>query len=235
MQDTILTTTLLETGIVQSFQNRLRETRQVLGVMYDHLVVNIEAIRTARIKSKPYLQMGVAYELFLKNIQDYLVKLDNWEVDFLRQMGVDLDMTDDPEQIEHDLKKLVDHYERTYLLELLEILDAIERLDTRWRNTQHVRPGRLAHRICSTIQATLQSFQENIQEYLETQYEIRRMTSDDLIGTYPPLDTTRIVFREDRNTSDDFVVSRIICHAYSRKGRLFRKASVGVITRGANQ
>lgn len=235
MHKNTLASALFGTSTVQGFRNRLSETRHVLGVAYEDLIINIGAIQAAKIKSKPYLQMGVAYGLFVKNVQDYLAKLSNWEADFLRQMMTDLDMTDDPEQIELDLVKLVDHYERTYLLELLEILDAIERLDARWRSIQHIRPGRVAHQICSTMQTTLQTLQESLREHLETRYEIHRMTSDDLVGTYPPINTTRIVFREDRNTSDDFVVSRVICHAYSRKGRLFRKASVGVITRGANQ
>jgi len=233
MQDTN-TVQLLDSSIVQGFKNRFWETVRILDEGYERLISSIEVIKGTSIKSKRYVQMGVAYDFFVRNLQDYRAKLRDLETGFSKQIDREIDVDEDLDEVDRQLHKLVDQNERNYLLELLELLDAAARLETRWKSIPHS-PKRQAYHLYSKAHDALRTFFREIETHLDTHYDVRRMTSDDCIGAYPPFETTRIAFREDNKTSDDIVVSRVISHAYSRKGRLFRKASVVVITKGANR
>lgn len=140
-------------------------------------------------------------------------------------------MQNDNDELEELLDDFIRHLrreEKEDLLKLLEALDAIERIRDRL-NRQRNMTNKLQTR-CRNIQALLDDFYTMFRVHLIEVYDVNAMTDDTLIGQYPPFETTKVILREDNNSTDDIVVTRILEHGYMWGNKLLRKANVIVKT-----
>jgi len=121
----------------------------------------------------------------------------------------------------------LERQERDGFLSILKILDTIERLN--------------GYQIPNTG-AGGEIFSENLLELQEVTVimgtviatALRRRKIDEVplvVGMYPPLETTRILSRDDDQINDDVVISKIVEKGYTWRSSVLRKASVVIHAR----
>jgi len=141
--------------------------------------------------------------------------LDEWP-DWLDNLG---------ETIE-DYDRQLEWQYRVDLVNLIELLDAAERLV----NLEIPSATARGKAYCSALKRLKQTTQ-SLGKRLRNSLKGRRLRVIDLhMGQYPPVETTRVVLREDDGTGDDVVVTQIVEKGYLWKGTVLRKAAVVIAT-----
>jgi hypothetical protein len=133
-----------------------------------------------------------------------------------------LDFLDDLEDTLEDYEHRLERQYHVDLLDLVKILDTVERVIT-----LDIPVATLSGKeYCSALRELKQTTC-NLGKRLRNSLRGRRVKSIALnIGQYPPIETTRIVSREDSGTSDNIVITQIAEKGYLWKGQVLRKATV---------
>lgn len=209
---------------------RQRQSLDMLRAYNNRLIVVIQLLE-AKTRGKPDIR--TAYKLYaasLYNVCDLLseTSLASPAANFLKQVEQPRTEPDEPKELLEDYQRKLRRDENEILLRLIELLDASERIQQR-REKHHFQDTPVPS-IWRSMQSLLREFENNLRQHLSDVYGVEPLMDDDLIGQYPPFETTRIAYREDTNTSSDIIVARILEHGYLRDDRLLRKTVVTVKT-----
>lgn len=139
-----------------------------------------------------------------------------------------------------ELLELVEEAERntvktvqTQLLRLLEVMDHLELLDA--MEIPLPKSRRHQYSLYHQLRNKVREYHRDLKEHLTGIYNVRAITSSELLGTHPPLEITNIAFREDDSRSDNFVISKILKHGYLWNDIVLRKALVAVTAQQENK
>ena len=120
-----------------------------------------------------------------------------------------------------DLERLAENEFRKRILGLLAVTDTLERLQ------EIGLPANYATNILFTFYLMALDMQTNLQIALRR----RRIKPIPLNkGDYPPVETTRIIAKENRDTGDRLTILKVVERGYTYKGLVLRKAAVIVKT-----
>ena len=142
--------------------------------------------------------------------------------------GVDewLDFLDDLKDMLKDYERQLEQQYRVDLVDLVKALDTVERV-VMLEIPGATSGGKI---YCSALEQLKQTTQ-NLGKRLRNSLRGRRVKVIALsTGQYPPIETTRIVSREDSGSSDNVVVTRIVEKGYLWKNKVLRKAAVIIAT-----
>ena len=139
-----------------------------------------------------------------------------------------LDFLEDLEDMQKDLKRSIDYRERGLFLEVIKLLDTIERL----RGFElPLAENELDLVVRDHLQQLLKGTIE-IDQYLSQVLHRRKIRPIPLeAGDYPPIEETKIIFREDGGSGEEIIISRIVERGYFWKESILRKAAVVVTTK----
>ncbi len=138
-----------------------------------------------------------------------------------------LDHLDDLEETFEDYERRLERQYHADLMGLVKALDTVKRVTT-LDIPDATSQGKVYYRGLEQ----LKQITRNLGKRLENSLRGRRVKVIDLrTGEYPPLETTRIVSREDGGTGDDVVVTQVVEKGYLWKGKVLRKAAVIIATR----
>jgi len=127
------------------------------------------------------------------------------------------------DQLKED-DRSVDQQERAEFLEVLKVLDSIHRLQE-FDFPEAGLDGELYRGALVHLKRIIVGTGNKIEKILR----IRGVEEIELLpGEFPPIETTRIISREDGNTSEEIVISRIIEKGYIWKSKILRKAVVSL-------
>jgi molecular chaperone GrpE (heat shock protein) len=136
------------------------------------------------------------------------------------------DWLDDLRETIEDYDRQLERQYRVDLVNLIELLDAAERLV----NLDIPSATARGKAYCSALKQ-LKQITQSLGKRLRNSLKGRRVKVIDLhVGQYPPIETTRVVLREDDGTGDNVVVTQIIEKGYLWKGTVLRKAAVVIAT-----
>ena len=184
---------------------------------------------------------GKTYGEFKRSFDLFQVQLDYLLAEFSSPFGFKVDLyppksMTTQKQLEYwedlidpieDQGLGLERQERDGFLSILKILDTIERLN--------------GYQIPNTG-AGGEIFLENLLELQEITVTmgtviataLRRRKIDEVpldVGMYPPIETTRILSRDDDQINDDVVISKIVEKGYTWRSSVLRKASVVIHAR----
>jgi molecular chaperone GrpE (heat shock protein) len=183
---------------------------------------------------KKYGEFRRSFELLDVQIQSLLEKLAKQAVtppvmaSYPASKSIDewQDHLDDLEETFEDYERRLERQYRADLLGLIKATDTVERVITLDI------PGAASsgEKYYSALEQLKQTTQD-LGKRLRNSLRARRVKVIALsTGQYPPLETTRIVSREDSGTSDNVVVTQVIEEGYLWKGKVLRKAAVIIAT-----
>lgn len=144
-----------------------------------------------------------------------------------QQPAIWVDYRDDLLDALKEQMKNVQQHEKEGYLSILQILDVAERImlfsinDTGMREKSY----RRAHEKFWVLMTQI------VQVLLNGMHRRKIKEIMLLPGMYPPIATTKIIHREDNQTTDDFVISNVAEKGYTWKTAVLRKASVIIITK----
>jgi molecular chaperone GrpE (heat shock protein) len=189
---------------------------------------------TSKTAKKNYGEFKRSYDLFCVQIENALSVLKTpANIGFINAsptkqiIKIWEDYRDDLQDALKENVHILNQYEKDGFLALLQILDTTDRMQSYF---------------FLNIEARSNVYQRALEELHELTVQIRqvillclsRRTIYEiplLPGSYPSISTTRIISREDNQTTDDIVISRVAEKGYTWGNTILRKAAVVVITR----
>jgi len=137
------------------------------------------------------------------------------------------DYRDDLKDYLKEFTRTIEQYEKEGFLDILQILDVAERLEEFVFPKTTVQ-GNIYHHALEELKKLSDQIGSII---LKALYRRQIKVIPLSLGDYPPIETTRILSREDNQTNDEIVISRIIEKGYTWRAVILRKAVVIVMTK----
>lgn len=188
---------------------------------------------SSRTDKKKYGEYKRSYELFCVELENTLSSLNNpiqiELIPFPENQEINLweDYRDDLLDTQKDNVRKIAQYEKDGFLTILQILDTVERLQGL---SFPIKGSRR-----KDYKKAMEKLQKRTNEAGQTILNAlnRRKIKEIPLnpGIYPPIETTRIISRNDSQTTDEIIISRVNEKGYTWKTSLLRKAAVEVITR----
>lgn len=137
------------------------------------------------------------------------------------------DYCDDLKDELKDQARTIEQHEKDGLLLILRILDTAERFRI-FSFPETDSQGERYRRALSRLKDYTDQFSKTILPALHR----RRVNEIPLVsGAYPPLQTTRILYRDDNQTNDEIMISRVAEKGYTWKKAILRKAAIVIVTK----
>jgi len=137
------------------------------------------------------------------------------------------DYRDDLKDELKDRARTIEQQEKDGIQMILRILDTAERLQEYTYPATDLQ-GKKYRRALGKLKGYTDEFSKTILRALRR----RGINEIPLVpGVYPPMQTTRILYRDDNQTNDEIVISKVAEKGYIWKKAILRKAAVVVITK----
>jgi hypothetical protein len=182
---------------------------------------------------KNYGEFKRSYDLFCVQIENTLSALKNPVqielIPFPENQEINLweDYRDDLLDAQKGNARIIAQYEKEGFLTILQILDTVERLQGFSFPNKGPR-GKDYQKALEKLQKQTNETRQTILNALNRR-NIKEIPLNP--GIYPPIETTRIISRNDKQTNDEIIISRVNEKGYTWKTSLLRKAAVEVITK----
>ena len=170
---------------------------------------------------------GVQFQEILANLEGPVQIHSMLEKPQTRDIQQWQDYCDDLKDELKDRARTIEQQEKDSFLMILRILDTAERFQI-FTFPETDSQGERYHRALSKLKAYTVQFSKTILRTLHR----RRIHEISLVpGAYPPIQTTRILYRDDNQTNDEIMISKVAEKGYTWKRAILRKAAVVVITK----
>lgn len=189
---------------------------------------------SSQITKKNYGEFKRSYDLFCVQIENALSVLKTpIHTRFIDEspkkqiIQIWEDYRDDLQEALKENVRFIDQYEKEGFLAILQILDTTERMQSFSFPDKGAR-GKIYLRALEELhELTVQ-----IRQVILLSLSRRKINEIPLLsGFYPSITTTRIISREDNQTNDEIIISRVAEKGYTWGNTILRKAAVVVITK----
>jgi molecular chaperone GrpE (heat shock protein) len=155
--------------------------------------------------------------------------LTEYQRDFPQDAGLEewLDCLEDMEVSIEDYEREIELWDQARLLSIVELLDSAERI-TKFEVPEPKAGGEVYYRYLERLRAVTGNFSKRLRRFLGG-FNVELI--DLRIGSYPPIEKTRIVGREDGGTCGDVVITQVVENGYLWNGKILRKAAVIIADR----
>lgn len=167
-------------------------------------------------KSLTILETSIKFDPNMSYPKTRNLSIEQWE-----------DYRDDLKDYLKECTWTSEQYEKDGFLAILQILDVVERLEE-FNFPGTAVQGNIYHHTLEELKKLTSQIGLIILKALHRR-RVNRISLS--LGDYPPIETTRILSREDDQTTDEIVISRIIEKGYTWKSVILRKAVVIVKTK----
>jgi len=184
---------------------------------------------------KNYGELKRSYDLFCVQIENALSTLkDPVHIELIpvppksqKKIAIGENYRDDLLDAQKDNTRIIDQYEKEGFLAVLQILDTAERLKGFSFPDKGAR-GKVYQRALEKLQKRTDQTGQTILKALNR----RKIKEIPLLpGIYPSIEKTKIISRNDNQTNDEIVISRVNEKGYTWRTAILRKAAVEVITK----
>ena len=170
---------------------------------------------------------GVQFEEILANLERPVQIHSRLKKPQTRDIQQWQDYRDDLKDELKDQARTIEQQEKDGFLMILRILDTAERFQI-FTFPETDSRGERYRRALSKLKDYTDQFSKTILRTLHR----RRIDEISLIpGAYPPMQTTRILYRDDNQTKDEIIISKVAEKGYIWKKAILRKAAVIVVTK----